>query len=80
MLDQGIKVYLISGLYYKTTIITNLAWAKLLQYTLLEKIARDKHFRVFGPYLSYEENEVLWIQLSRCLRYKTFTAIYASNK
>jgi hypothetical protein len=37
-------------------------WAQqalVLHYTGLERLARDKHFKLLGPFVSYEENEVL---------------------
>jgi hypothetical protein len=30
-----------------------------LHYTRMEKLARDKHTSLFGPFVSYEEAEVL---------------------
>jgi len=32
-----------------------------LYYTRLERLARDKHYSLLGPFVSYEENEVLLI-------------------
>ncbi len=37
-------------------------WARLLHYTMLERLATEKHSGLLGPFLSYEENEVLWIR------------------
>jgi hypothetical protein len=37
--------------------------ARVLHYTRLERLARDKHSSLLGPFVSYEENEVLWIWL-----------------
>ncbi len=33
--------------------------ARVLQYTRLERLARDKHSSLLGPFVSYEENGVL---------------------
>ncbi len=35
--------------------------ARVLHYTRLESLARDKSSSPLGPFVSYEENEVLWI-------------------
>jgi hypothetical protein len=41
-------------------IINKLAqYARVLHYIALEKLAYDKHFGLLGPFVSYEENEVL---------------------
>ncbi len=34
----------------------------MLKYTRLERLARDKHYCLFGPFVSCEENKVLLIQ------------------
>jgi hypothetical protein len=36
--------------------------ARVLHYTRLERLARDKHSDLLGTFISYEENEVLRIQ------------------
>jgi len=36
--------------------------ARVLHNTRLERLARDKHFSLFYPFVSYEENEALWIR------------------
>jgi hypothetical protein len=36
--------------------------AKLFHNTKLERLTIDKHSNLFGQFLSYEENEVLWIR------------------
>ncbi len=36
--------------------------ARLLHTVKLERLDKDKHSSLLGPFLSYEENEVLWIQ------------------
>ncbi len=33
-------------------------YAVVLQYTLLERLTRDKYFSLLDPYISYNENEV----------------------
>ncbi len=38
-------------------------WDRVLHYTRLKRFARDKHSSLSGPFISYEENEVLWMQL-----------------
>jgi hypothetical protein len=35
--------------------------ARLLHYTIQEKLSRDKPSSLLGPLVSYEENEVLWL-------------------
>ncbi len=35
----------------------------MLQCTELESLSRDKYSSLFGSFVAYEENEVLWIQL-----------------
>jgi hypothetical protein len=32
---------------------------KVIHYTWLERLARDKHFHILGPFVKYDENEVL---------------------
>jgi hypothetical protein len=34
----------------------------VVHYTRLERLARDKHPNLLGPFVSYEENEVVCIQ------------------
>ncbi len=34
----------------------------LLHYTKLERVAKNKHSSLLEPFVSYEENEVLWIR------------------
>jgi hypothetical protein len=36
-------------------------YAGVLHYTILERLARDKHSSLLGPFVSMEENEVLRI-------------------
>ncbi len=38
-------------------------YVRVLHYTRPEKLDKDKHSCLLGPFVSYEENEVLWIQL-----------------
>ncbi len=49
--------------YIGTTLIHSFyEWAKcarVLHYTVMESLARDKHSSLLGPLLSYEGNEVL---------------------
>ncbi len=37
-------------------------WASVLQYTMVKSPAKDKHFSLLGPFVSYEENEKLRIR------------------
>ncbi len=37
--------------------------ARVLDYTSLESIVKEKHSSFLGPFTSYEENTVLWIKL-----------------
>jgi hypothetical protein len=34
-------------------------YARVLNYTELERLTRDKHTSLLGPFLSYKDNEVL---------------------
>ncbi len=36
-------------------------WARLLHCFELKRFANDKHSSLFGPFISYKENEVLCI-------------------
>ncbi len=36
-------------------------WARILHYATLERLARNKQSSLLSPFVSYEENEVLWI-------------------
>jgi hypothetical protein len=38
-------------------------YARVLNYTKLERLASDKHFSLLGPFISYKENEVFLIDL-----------------
>ncbi len=49
----------------------------MLHYTQLEWLARDKHSSLFGPFISYEENEVL--HYSRNLIHNTLFSSYNMN-
>ncbi len=40
-------------------------WASEFQYTLAETLVSEKHSSLLGPFVSYEENEVLWIRTQR---------------
>ncbi len=44
--------------------------ARLFHNTKLKRLTSNKHPNLLGQFLSYEENEVLWI---RTLFYKTFS-------
>ncbi len=37
--------------------------ARMLDYTSVERLVRDKHSSLLGPFTSYEEKTVLWIQI-----------------
>ncbi len=37
--------------------------ARVLYYTMVEKLANDKHSSLLVQFVGYEENEVLWIRL-----------------
>ncbi len=34
----------------------------MLRHTRLKRLARDKQFNLLGPFVSYEDDEVLWIR------------------
>ncbi len=34
--------------------------ARVLDYATSERLANDKHSSLLGPFVNYEENEVLW--------------------
>ncbi len=38
---------------------TYIIYVRVLHYTRLERLASDKHSSILGPFMSYEENEVL---------------------
>ncbi len=55
-----------------TTVIYEWAkYARVLHYTRMESLARDKHSSLLGPLLSYEGNEVLWIRSQKLYWYCT---------
>ncbi len=39
--------------------------ARVLQYTSLEMRAMDKHYSLLDPFVSYENDDLLWIQPQR---------------
>ncbi len=50
--------------------------ARVLHYTKAERLSRDKHFILFSPIVSYDENELLWIWYLR-LYYQHFILFLA---
>jgi hypothetical protein len=55
------KIVLMEEFYIASTSVTHKysPKARVLLYTRLERLARDKHYSLFGPFVSYKENEVL---------------------
>ncbi len=53
--------------------------ARVLHNVKLERLTRDNHSSLLGSFLSYEENEVLWIQtLGTYSKHLIFFVIYKS--
>ncbi len=40
----------------------------MLHYTKLEKLAKEKYSSLLVPFVSYEENEVLWLRLHASIK------------
>ncbi len=49
----------------------------VLHYTILERLAKEKHSNLLGPFILYKENEGLWSQVSQS-QYLIFFVNYES--
>ncbi len=57
--------YEYSSCHNKTCFLRNLQIGPsrvVLNYTRLERLAKNKHSNIYDLFVSYEENEVLWIK------------------
>ncbi len=63
-MKEGSVVNMALGLYSQHFIFfVTYEWtkkARMLHYAGLESLARDKYSSLLGPFVSYEENDVLW--------------------